>query len=64
MILSITMGADYSFEVKDIEIWAPPFFSSYRGHPGISDLSTALLHKQHEWLWVLTIQNKIILQKQ
>ena len=26
LILSITMGADYSFQVKNIEIWAPAFF--------------------------------------
>jgi hypothetical protein len=25
-IFSITMGADYSFEVKNIEIWVPTFF--------------------------------------
>jgi hypothetical protein len=25
-IFSIAMGADYSFEVKNIEIWAPAFF--------------------------------------
>jgi hypothetical protein len=26
LIFSIAMGADYSFEVKNIEIWAPAFF--------------------------------------
>jgi hypothetical protein len=26
LIISIAMGDDYSFEVKDIEIWAPTFF--------------------------------------
>ena len=26
MIFSIAMGADYSFEVKNIEIWVPAFF--------------------------------------
>ena len=26
LIFSIAMGADYSFEVKDIEIWVPEFF--------------------------------------
>ena len=26
LILSIAMGADYSFEVKNFEIWARPFF--------------------------------------
>ena len=26
MIFSIAMGADYSFEVKTIEIWVPAFF--------------------------------------
>ena len=26
LIVSIAMGADYSFEVKNIEIWAPAFF--------------------------------------
>ena len=26
MIFSIAMGADYSFEVKNIEIWEPAFF--------------------------------------
>ena len=26
LIVSIAMGADYSFEVKNIEIWAPVFF--------------------------------------
>jgi hypothetical protein len=26
LIFSIAMGADYSFEVKNIEIWVPAFF--------------------------------------
>jgi hypothetical protein len=26
LILSIAMGADYSFQMKNIEIWAPAFF--------------------------------------
>ena len=26
LIFSITMGADYSFEVKNIKIWVPTFF--------------------------------------
>ena len=26
LIFSIAMGADYSFEEKNIEIWAPAFF--------------------------------------
>ena len=26
LILSIAMGADYSFEMKNIEIWVPAFF--------------------------------------
>ena len=26
MIFSIVMGADYSFKVKNIEIWVPTFF--------------------------------------
>ena len=26
LIFSIAMGADYSFEVKNIEIWGPTFF--------------------------------------
>ena len=26
LIFSIAMGADYSFEVKTIEIWVPAFF--------------------------------------
>ena len=28
MIFSIAMGADYSFEVKNIEIWVPAFFKN------------------------------------
>ena len=30
-IFLIAMGSHYSFEVKTIEIWAPPLISSYRG---------------------------------
>ena len=26
LIISIAMGTDYSFEVKNIEIWVPEFF--------------------------------------
>jgi hypothetical protein len=26
LIFSIAMGADYSFEVKNIDIWVPAFF--------------------------------------
>ena len=28
LIVSIAMGADYSFDVKNIDIWAPAFFNN------------------------------------
>ena len=37
LIFTIAMGADYSFEVKNIEIWVPAFFMN-----NISSIATVL----------------------
>jgi hypothetical protein len=57
-IFSISMGANYSFEVKNIEIWVPAFFkhnnssvatviSWFKINPHRMHISKFILHAHH-----------------
>ena len=42
MIFSVVMGANYSFQVKNIEIWMPEFFKHNNSSAAIVDLDVLL----------------------
>ena len=45
LIFSIAMGADYSFEVKNIEIWVPAFFQHNNSSVARSVIQIYVLYK-------------------
>ena len=54
LIFSIAMGADYSFEVKNIEIWVPAFFKHNNSFVATMQRELKLIC---QWTRIWTIQN-------
>ena len=49
LIVSIAMGGDYSFEVKNMEIWVPEFFKHNNSSAATVDLDVLLICLITNW---------------